>query len=138
MASDITFNDARDIISKKILIGRISIESLKLQKEFAVFSKRLQEISHDIASRKIELATELNNLFEQQLSEFSEERQTQCISITRKINELDICPEARNLQMKLNDINEKIIIFCRRIDELESTIPGQKVITNFKIKEVPK
>jgi recombinational DNA repair ATPase RecF len=131
-----TYNDAYELITRKILINKMSIENLKMQIEFSQCDRKLQELSIDVANKKIELANRLTELFEQQLTEFTADRQDQCIYIYQELNQLDKpSVEYVSLCKKLDSLNEKMKDLCVRIDGLERTIPKEKLLTQFLVKQ---
>ena len=130
-----TFSDGYELISKKILINRLSIENLKYQKTYCELFKKIQHMSWLIADKKILLIEQLSSVFEQQLREFTQERQNECLLICTQINELDTpsaeftstCNQLENMRSKMEDLIAKI-------SYLERTIPNEQTITNSTLR----
>jgi hypothetical protein len=131
----ITYTDAYDLISKKILINKLSLENLNNQVESSTTVKKIQDLIINIANEKKELIIKLNNLLEMQLKEFTDEVQIECNDIYGYINELDepssdynrYIKEIQLLENKMTELNYKIQ--C-----IENTIPQTQLITNYSIK----
>jgi hypothetical protein len=130
-----TVTDAYELMSKKILINKISIASLQEQIAMADLSIKLQALHKDLAQRKIEIAQYLNGVLEQQLTEFTAERQEECLHLYRELNELDDHTlEYKRLVRELDERQQKILNYVRDIDGLERTIPNERLVTNFRVK----
>lgn len=128
-------DDAYEIMHRKIIIGRMSIEALKLQVEYSNNSKKLQDITSDIANQKIKLIEQQNALFEQQLKGFDDIRQDECMNLYDDINALDIMPEeARVVCKKLEETEQKMQDLYVRIDALAKMIPERFEVTKFTVK----
>jgi hypothetical protein len=135
-ARKLTFTDAYELMSKKILINRMSIENMKLQIEYGNLSKKLQELNIATCNEKIKLVEQLNGILEQQLNEFTELRQNECLDIYGYINELDspttefiqTCDKLETARAKMEDLMEKI-------QKIENTIPNEQVITNYTVRD---
>lgn len=131
----ITFSDGYELVSKKILINRLSIENLKYQKTYCDLFKKIQHMTWIIADKKILLIEQLSKIFEEQLREFTQERQNECLAVYEQINELDTpsaeftstCSQLENLRSKMEDLIAKI-------SYLERTIPNEQIITNSTLR----
>lgn len=128
-------DDAREIMNRKIIIGRMSIEALKLQVDFSNNSKKLQDITTDIANKKIKLIEQQNALFEQQLKGFDDLRQDECMNLYDDINTLDNMPEEAKVVCKtLEETERKMQDLYIRIDALAKIIPERFEVTKFTVK----
>ena len=96
MSFGMKLTDAYDLMSKKIIINKMSIENLNNQISFSESSIQLQTMAISIAKKKVELIERLNEIFEQQLKEFCPVRQQDCQNLYDEINELDEMPAAYN------------------------------------------
>lgn len=131
----ITFSDGYELVSKKILINRLSIENLKYQKAYCELFKKIQNMTWIIADKKILLIEQLSKIFEGQLREFTQERQNECLAVYEQINELDTpsaeftstCSQLENLRSKMEDLIAKI-------SYLERTIPNEQIVTNSTLR----
>jgi hypothetical protein len=132
----LTYTDAYELVSKKILINRLSVENLKHQVNYCQLFRKIQNITESIAQSKIRLVERLNVLFEQQLKEFSADRQEQCLEIYAEINKLDTpslefvnaCNQIETLRRQMEDL-------ISRIQHIESTIPNETVVTNYTVNQ---
>jgi hypothetical protein len=128
-------SDAYDLISKKILINRISIESLEMQLKFSIASMKYQKLIASNAHAKIKLVKKLNEVLESQLKEFTAERQEQCMHLYKEINDLDKpTPEYISNYNECKDLEDKIIELIRKVEYLESTIPDSQDVNNYFVK----
>jgi hypothetical protein len=135
MAGKFSITDAHDIISKKILINRMSITNLETQFKFSQESAKLQVLTMKITEKKLKIIKELNIILENQLNEFDEKRQEDCLQLYKKINTLDTpTPIHINLCKKLNQYEQEMLTLMPKIQYLEQTIPDEKLITNYNIK----
>lgn len=126
--------DAYEIISKKMLINRMTIELLKHQMEFSKTSMEYNRISTQVAEKKIELIKKLDAIYEKQLKEFDEFRQKDCLDLHEEINELDIpSQELKIIIAKLNKLENEINNLIPKIQHIESTIPAEQMMTNYYI-----
>lgn len=134
MAS-LSLSDAHDLVSKKILISNMAIENLNYQIKFSTAMRKFQLLSAVIAQKKIVLITRLNDILNKQLNEFCEIRQEECKNIYDEINQLDT-PTSEMLSA-INDCRkyeEDMLTLMPKIQYIESTIPPQLNVTNYKIK----
>ena len=77
----------------------------------------------------------LNEIYEKQLNEFTDERQQECIRLHKKINDIDeITKEDQQLIEKAGSLEYIINGNIKKIEQLNSMIPKQKLVTNYKIK----
>lgn len=128
-------DDACEIMNRKIIIGRMAIEALKLQVEFSNNSKKLQDVTMQAANQKIKLIEQQNALFEEQLKGFDEIRQDECMNLYDEINALDTMPdEARNVCKVLEETERKMQDLYIRIDALAKLIPERFAVTKFTVK----
>ncbi len=131
-----TYTDAYELVSKKILINKLSIENLNNQITYCSLFRKIQDITEDIANKKLQLVEQLNVLFEQQLREFDAGRQDQCLSIYNKINQLD-SPNQEFIRTcnLLEELRGKMENTISRIQYLESTIPNEAIVTNYTVRK---
>ncbi len=134
MNNTFTVNDAHDIITKKILIGKLSKSALEKQIQYSNAVIKLQTITSNIATQKKERINILENLFEQQLTNFTAERQQECMDIYISINKLDMTTiEQRNIIILLESLDCEMKKLYEQIETLEKTIPIDKLITQYNI-----
>lgn len=123
-----------DIIQRKILIGKLSIECLKLQEEYSRNIIKIQKQAIETAKKKYLLIEKQNEIFEKQLSEFTESRQQECLDINIEINLLDIHPsEYRELVSRTDDLTAKLAHLTNQIQGLEAQMPEEFMITQYKL-----
>ncbi len=135
MSNKIAITDAYDVMSKKILINRMSMECLQHQIAFSENSIKFQKLTKQVAEKKLKLINELNTLFEKQLSTFDELRHKECMLIYDEINELDTpTAEHNKLINELKKHEEAMFSLMPKIQHIESTIPNEQSITNYAIK----
>lgn len=133
--SRLTYTDAYDIITKKILINKLSIENLNKHITYASNIKRVQDILINIAVSKQELIKQLNKALETQLKEFTDVAQDECNYLYGCINELDEPNmEYIRLNKSIKDLENEIRELNNKIQVIENTIPDTKLITNYSIK----
>lgn len=131
----VKISDAYELISKKILINKLSVENLNTQIKFSHTSAKLQLATVEMARKKLKLVKKLTPILEKQLSEFTEERQIKCVKIYNKINELDTpTDEFKELCNQLRSLEHEMMGLIKKLQYLEAQIPAEKVITNYNIK----
>lgn len=131
-----TYTDAYELISKKILINRLSLENLRYQIKYCQFFRKIQDATEQLANKKIQLVEQLNNIFEQQLKEFTSDNQELCLSIYRQINELDTpTDEFKHKCSILETTRGQMEDLITRIQHIESTIPNEQIVTNYTVKK---
>ena len=127
--------DAYELITRKILINKMSVENLEHHSEFYKANIKMLVINMKIAEKKVELINQLNTLLEQQLSEFSAERQKDCMKLYIQINSLDRpTKQYKKINKDLTRHQDKMLELIPKIQYIESTIPAEKNITNYNIK----
>ena len=130
----ITAHNGYDLISKKILIGRLSISSLETQITYTTKSISLQNTMNETAAKKLKLVSDLNSIFEKQVTDFSEERQRQCMELYKEINQLDLPrPEQKVLTDELNTLENNMMELQKQINYLEASIPNEKLLTQYQM-----
>lgn len=132
--SKITYTDSYDLITKKILINKLSTENLNHQIECSNNVKKIQDLIINIANEKKELINKLNNLLEMQLKEFTDIVQLECNDIYGYINELDE-PSAEYIRYikQIEILENKMKELNYKIQAIENTIPQTQLITNYSI-----
>lgn len=139
MSRNITIHDAKELISRKILINRITSEYLKKQNARAEISIKLQNLDITNNEEKLQLVDELEKLFEQQLREFDAERQMSCMEIYATLNSLQRpSDEYFKLFKKMQKLDSEIGSLAEKIEYLESTIPKEQLVTQYEVKPKPK
>lgn len=136
MSHQLTFTDAYELVSKKILINRMSLENLDIQIKYSTDVMKLQAFTIRSAKAKKKLIEELNPILEKQLKEFCEIRQQECKNIIDNINNIDDCPDVDyypTLQSCEKHKNQ-LIELSNKIQHLYKTIPNELDVTNYKIK----
>jgi hypothetical protein len=130
----LTVNDGYEIVSKKILVGKISKLALEKQIQYSTTAIKLQNYITNIAKQKIELVSKLENVFEKQLSEFVISRQQECMDIYVQINHLDQPTlEQNNLILQLDELDNEMKKLYEQIEAIERTIPIDKIVTQFNL-----
>jgi len=131
-SSVIKTHNAYDLVSKKIIICKMSSENLSLQMEYADASIKIQQLAVDIAKRKRELIADLEALLYKQLTDFDKSRNEECAYLYNLLNELDIpSAEFKALEQTLDKKRDEVIDLSQRILYMESTIPNEVLITNY-------
>jgi hypothetical protein len=131
----ITLSDVYNLVKQQILIGKMSIESLKFQAEYCNLVKGIQDYTISITNKKIDLINKLNALREEQLKEFDEIRQEECNLFVQDINDLDehtmeyynLCKQIEEKQREQNKLIEKINV-------LQNSLPDEKILDFYKVK----
>jgi hypothetical protein len=134
-AFQVSISDCKEIISRKLLINKMSIEVLKHQNEFSDLSISLQEYSKKVANKKIELVKELDRVYESQLSDFTKEGNDLSLELARQINMLDRPTDEYISIIKLLEAKEnEMLNLLSKIEYLNKLIPDQKEIEKFVVK----
>jgi len=127
----VKFSIASDetLIHRKILINKMSLESLKLQIKFSKSSIKLQNNSIEVATKKLPLVQELINLCENQLSKPSQENLDAIQEVCNAINQLDIyTPEQRKVLTDLKNYENELCNLIEKIKYLENLVPEKEEI----------
>lgn len=134
-STPLTVSEVYNLVSKQILIGKMSITSLKHQAEYCELLKKAQDYTIKMTNKKIELLEELNKLREEQLKEFDEFTQEQCNKIVDDINDLD-SPSAEyyEISKQLNNKKDEQNTLIERIEYLQGTLPNEVVLDFYKVK----
>ncbi len=134
--TSITFSDAYDLVSKKILINKMSIENLNLQINYATDVMKLQAYTIRAAKSKLKLISDMNPILEKQLKEFCEIRQQECKNIIDEINEIDECPDPEYFPTlkSCEKYKNQLIELSNRIQHISNTLPNEIDVHNYKIK----
>jgi chromosome segregation ATPase len=128
-------HDFRDLISRKIIINRVTLEFLNTQKKLSEKSIELQEYSVANATQKLIIMEQINTLYEQQLNEFDESTQQKCIELYDELNKIHQTPmNIYKLTVELNNLDDKLRELAGRIEYLESTMPQQQAGIQYKVK----
>jgi ABC-type phosphate transport system auxiliary subunit len=113
--------DVKEILQKKILINDLSSKNLKIQIELADCYIAVQNKIKDVCQQKLELVNRLDEMYRNQIINFTYGRQYECLRLVERINQLD--------NQNISEINEKIekhkkemAELCMQIAYLESTI----------------
>ncbi len=130
-----TINDASELITKKILVNRMSIECLEMQKEHIRSEMEIKRMNHSIAKQKIKLIEQLNSILEKQINEFDEIRQEECKYLTEDINALDRpTVEYNELLRKIHDLEHQMTTLVGKINYINQSIPETFTVTNYRVK----
>ena len=131
----VTLSEVYDLISKQILLGKMAIESLKMQKEYCTLLKNAQDFTIGLTDKKISLLNELNKLREEQLKEFDEIRQQECNDIVNDINELDNPTyQSTIIQKQMDEVKTKQNTLIEKFNAIQSTLPDEKILDFYKVK----
>ena len=130
----LSFSDAHDLVSKKMLINKIAIENIAAQVAYCKADQQRHNIIIDVCRQKALLLNELNNILEQQLKSFDEFRQNQCLEIYKEINALDE-PTGDYIEYSkaCEEADNKLSTGMMQAASIESTIPDTLCVTNYKI-----
>ena len=132
--NQLSFHDAYELISKKILINKITQEVLKKQIRFSSLSVKLQKYAIDIAKSKQKCISTLDELLEKQLSNPTSELQNECLKIYDELYKLDILtPEYMDLMKSMDTLRNEMINLTNQADAIEKTIPVEQLITKYKV-----
>lgn len=131
----ITLSEVYNLISKQMLLDKMAIETLKMQKEYCTMLKNAQDYTIGIVDKKINLINDLNKLREEQLKEFDEIRQQECNDIINDINELDY-PTAQSvtIQKQLEETKTKQNTLIEKFNAIQLTLPDEKILDFYKVK----
>lgn len=131
----ITLSEVYGLINQQILIGKMSVASLKLQAEYCTALKNAQDYTIAITGKKITLVNKLNALREEQLREFDEIRQLDCNDIIAEINDLDVpTPEYFAICKQLEDKKTEQNYLVEKINALQNSLPDEKMLDFYKVK----
>lgn len=125
----------KDIVKKKILHAKLAQKTLQHQVMMCNASVRLNKLNYGIAKAKQKLVKQLETLYEQQLVQFTSERQAECHRITEEINTLDEPTEDAKKYMACIDKHRGP--FLKQVDALEkldSSIPDNKSFKQWVLK----
>ncbi len=129
-------SDAQTIIQKKIVVNRMAIENMGHQIQYCNAIARIQLLTIKLLKEKIKLLNQINPILEQQISNFTLERQQMCHDTYALINDMDNMSENTeymNLCRIVKNTNDKMETLMGKIKAIEDTIPNQQIITNYKI-----
>jgi hypothetical protein len=135
MSCAITLNDAYELLKRKLLINKMSLSSLEAQMIYSKEACILQVLTMKDAEKKIKLVIELNEITENQLNDFTQERQDRCQELYHEINVIDT-PTKKFLDTvkRLDEYQQTMLNLMPKIQYLESMMPSQQLVTNFHIK----
>lgn len=130
----LNYSEVYELISRKILINKMTSEQLRKQIEFSAESKKLQDFAIDDNKYKLQLVDDLTKLFEQQLSNFDENRQEECLEIYKQLNENNK-PSYEYVEQykKLMRLERDIKSLAERVDALEKTIPSNVEFEHYAV-----
>jgi hypothetical protein len=130
--TDEDLNDGFELFSRKILIMKMSVDSLNKQIEYSTLSKRFQDYSIETANKKIVLTNQIISVLEKQLDRITDARQQEYLQLVGEINKLD--RPNTELCNKLEKVRMDMMGLIHRIDQLEQTMPSEQLLTNYKFK----
>ena len=132
MSVNLTAHDATELIHKKIttlnlhdLSWEAQVEIAEIQCAYYARVKKQLNAIRDITKR-------MSTILEQQLKEFTTERQDEYHRLNRDVVTLQdtrYTPEERHRLAELAELSRHL---CSQSDAIEATIPDQRVITNYK------
>jgi hypothetical protein len=127
-------HDAKQIISRKILVNKMSIEQLQNNTDLIENTILLHKYGLNIISKKKVLVEKINEIMERQLSEFTAFRQEQCNKLYEEINDLDQhTDELKLIMSNCKKYEELMLNLQHKIQYIEDQIPKSEIITNYKI-----
>ena len=131
-APKVNAHDLSDIIQRKIISNKVSLEFLKTQREFSLASKKMQDYSISNTNEKIPLVEKLINLYEQQLNVFDPFKQEECLELYQQLNDLNVMPpDIIDIAKSLEALDDKMRDLAIKIDQIEATIPATKSGTQY-------
>ena len=123
---DSKYTQIYELVSKKILINKISMETLQHQILYCSLNRKLQNVIEEVATKKLHLVNELTDLYNQQLTNFTAERDRKSIEVCAKINELDTpSQEYINVMNNMDSCRRKMEDLILKIQNLQRTIPNE-------------
>lgn len=128
-------NDTFDLMRRKIIINRMSVATFDKQLEYFDTVDKFQNINRVVALKKKALVEQLEPLFTAQMSNMTKERQDEITRLYGEINACDVPTEefiatAKKLEKLSLDMKE----MYAKIQELEATIPMDKIMTQYTVK----
>lgn len=129
-------HDLKDIIHRKIIVNKVTLEFLKTQKLLSENAKVLQYYYATNAAEKIDIVEQITSLFEEQYSVFDEDRQNEILDLYRKLHEIQKEPEEiKKILKTLASLDEKLKDLGSKIDYLEKSVPDVKEGTQYTIRK---
>jgi hypothetical protein len=129
-------HDSYDLISKKILIAKMTHELLDNHVKYHTIAARLQTECGELMKKRLEIVKEMEAVLHPQLINFTAERQAHYNSLNDKYNALNenhLIPVTKQLD-ELKEIIEKSM---KQVAYLQSTIVQEKMIEQYKIRLAP-
>lgn len=134
MNRPLTVNDAYELISKKILVCKMSKMALEKQAEYSACIIKLHNYTNNIVKKKSDLINKLEMIFEQQLTNFTADRQQECMNLYMQINELDKpSVEQSTIISRMEFLDSEMKKLYEQIEQIERTIPLDKMITQYAV-----
>lgn len=130
----LSISDACGLVSKVIAMNNIAIESMKVEMEFNKKVAKFRLHENRIVRAKTTLVNKLNELFEMQLHEFTDERQKQTAEIYSMINLHDENAEAKTMIEEIRRLEEIKSRLQNQFAQLAEQIPDRRLIVNYKIR----
>lgn len=132
MDRKVSITDVHHIISNKILSNRIAMENLQNDIKHSLAVMQIKTITTRISREKINLISNYNQLLEQQLVDFTEERQAECNSIAQQINILDTpTTEYKRLITEIETCEVERIRLLTYYNQIEQRIPKEVSGTKY-------
>ncbi len=130
----LNISDACGLVSKIITMNRIALESMRTELNF---NKKIAEFrlhENRVVRAKMALIEQLNNVFELQLHEFTDERQRQTADLYRQINEHDENKKSKELVDEIRRLEDIKSALQNQFMQLDAQIPDRRLIVNYKIR----
>jgi hypothetical protein len=126
-------HDGHEYISIKILINKISVETMQMNNEYLDLVNEYNNKQKELNNKKLGLVSQVNYLLEKQLQNPTQENQLCITAIYKNINEIDNNEDINKITKKINNMQYEIQHKITIISNLEEKIPPQFVINKFSL-----
>ena len=126
-------HDGHEYISIKILINKISVETMQMNNEYLDLVNEYNNKQKELNNQKLGLVSQVNYLLEKQLQNPTQENQLCITALYKNINEIDNNEEINKITKKINNMQYEIQHKITIISNLEAKIPSQFVINKFSL-----
>jgi hypothetical protein len=126
-------HDGHEYISIKILINKISVETMQMNNEYLDLVNEYNNKQKELNNKKLGLVSQVNYLLEKQLQNPTQENQLCITALYKNINEIDNNEEINKITKKINNMQYEIQHKITIISNLEEKIPPQFVINKFSL-----
>jgi hypothetical protein len=126
-------HDGHEYISIKILINKISVETMQMNNEYLDLVNEYNNKQKELNNKKLGLVSQVNYLLEKQLQNPTQENQLCITALYKNINEIDNNEDINKITKKINNMQYEIQHKITIISNLEAKIPPQFVINKFSL-----